>query len=67
MDISKVYSALCKLREINPLYSEIRLPADASELELNLSITEHISEQTNTDDDDDDCVVDHDDEEKILW
>ena len=67
VDISKVYSALCKLREINPLYSEIRLPADASELELNLSITEHISEQTNTDDDDDDCVVDHDDEEKILW
>ena len=63
VDINKVHSALCKLREINPFYSEIQLPADASELELNLSITEHISEQTNTDDDDD-CVVDYDDEEK---
>ena len=40
VDINKVYSALCKLREINPLYHEIQLPADASELELNLSIME---------------------------
>ena len=38
-----MYSALWKLREINPLYREIQLPADASELGLNLSITEHIS------------------------
>ena len=62
VDINKVYSALCRLREINPLYREIQLPADASELELNLSIPEHISEETNTDEDN--CVIDHDDEEK---
>ena len=43
-------------------YREIQLPADASELELNLSITEHISEEANTDEDD--CVIDHDDDEK---
>ena len=62
VDINKVYSALCKLREINPLYREIQLPADASELELNLSITEHVSEEANTDEDN--CVIDHDDDEK---
>ena len=62
VDINKVYRALCKLREINPLYREIQLPADASELELNLSITEHISEEANTDEDN--CVIDHDDDEK---
>ena len=62
VDINKVYSALCKLREINPLYREIQLPADASELELNLSITEHITEEANTDEDN--CLIDHDDDEK---
>ena len=44
------------------MYREIQLPADASELELNLSITEHISEEANTDEDN--CVIDHDDDEK---
>ena len=44
------------------MYFEIQLPANASELELNLSITEHISEETNTDEDN--CVIEHDNDEK---
>ena len=44
------------------MYCEIQLPANASELELNLSITEHISEETNTDEDN--CVIEHDNDEK---
>ena len=53
VDINKVYRALCKLKDINPLYREIQLPANASQLELNMAISEHISAETDSDKDKD--------------
>ena len=46
VDIHKIYKTLWKLKEINPLYHEIRLPVDASELDLHLAITEHVSTES---------------------
>ena len=43
VDINKVYKALLKLQEINPLYHNIQLPVDASSLNLHLAISEHVS------------------------
>jgi len=48
VDINKVYKALSKLKEINPLYHKINLPLSASELELDLAISEHTSAESNT-------------------
>ena len=42
VDINKVYKALLKLQEINPLYHNIQLPVDASSLNLHLAISEHV-------------------------
>ena len=36
----KVYEALCKLKDINPLYSQITLPSSATSLNLDQRITE---------------------------
>ena len=40
VDINKVYRALSKLKNINPLYSQINLPELASDLNLSEKITE---------------------------
>ena len=42
VDINKVYKALVKLQEINPLYHNIQLPVDATSLNLHLAISEHV-------------------------
>ena len=39
VDIHKVYAALSKLKEINPLYASINLPPSASQLELDKRIS----------------------------
>ena len=39
VDINKVYSALSKLKEINPLYAQINLPKSVSDLKLCDKIT----------------------------
>ena len=44
VDITKVYGALKKLKDINPIYSEINLPALPSGLELGSKISEHVVE-----------------------
>ena len=44
---NKVYKALSKLKEINPLYHKINLPLSASELKLDLAISEHTSTESN--------------------
>ena len=51
----KYYGALKKLKDINPIYSEINLPALPSNLELGSKISEHVvesdpNEDKNTDD-----------------
>ena len=58
VDINKVYKALLKLQESNPLYHNIQLPADASSLNLHLAISEHVistdadaSSEVDTDED----------------
>jgi len=65
VDINKVYKALSKLKEINPLYHKINLPLSASELELDLAISEYTSTESNAtseiDDDKDKPIVDCDD------
>ena len=43
-DITKVYGALEKLKDINPIYSENNLPALPSGLELGSKISEHVVE-----------------------
>ena len=55
VDITKVYGALKKLKDINPIYSEINLPALPSNLEIGSKISEHVvesdpNEDKNTDD-----------------
>jgi len=50
VDIPKVYSALHKLKEINPLYHAINLPTSASGLQLDQKISECIAEEPNNDD-----------------
>ena len=40
VDINKVYRALSKLKNINPIYSQINLPELASDLNLSGRITE---------------------------
>ena len=55
VDITKVYGALKKLKDINPIYSEINLPALPSDLKLGSKISEHAVESDpiedkNTDD-----------------
>jgi len=50
VNMKKVYSALHKLKEINPLYNAINLPASASGLKLDQRISEFIAEETNDDD-----------------
>ena len=59
VDINKVFSALCRLREINPLYHEIQLPADASDLESHIGISEYVCADNNVDEDE--SVIDCDD------
>ena len=49
----KVYRALNKLKNINPLYSKIQLPMDALSLKLNVSISEHVGPETDMDKDKD--------------
>ena len=40
VNVNKVYNALCKLKEINPLYAQINLPKSASDFTLCDKITE---------------------------
>ena len=40
INVNKVYNALCKLKEINPLYAQINLPKLASDFTLSDKITE---------------------------
>ena len=40
MDVSKVFNALLKLKEINPLYALIQLPGAAEELDIGNRIDE---------------------------
>ena len=54
VDINRIYKALFKLKDINPLYAEIQLSADVSKLELNMAASEHVSAETDTDEDKDD-------------
>ena len=48
--MQKVYSALQKLKEINPLYHAINLPTTASGLQLDQKIPELVEENPNNDD-----------------
>ena len=50
VDITKVYGALKKLKDINPIYSEISLPALPSGLDLGSKISEHVVENEPNDD-----------------
>ena len=50
VDITKVYGALKKLKDINPIYSEINLPALPSNLELGSKISEHVVESDPNED-----------------
>ena len=47
VDINKVYKALLKLQEINPLYHNIQLPVDVLSLNLHLAISEHVITDTD--------------------
>ena len=47
---TKVYGALKKLEGINPIYSEINLPALPSNLEIGSKISEHVVESDPNED-----------------
>ena len=74
---NKVYRALGKLEDINPLYSKIQLPMDALGLKLNVSISEHVGAETDIGKDKDikdhptenekDDLEDHYDNEKASY
>ena len=50
VDVTNVYNALRKLKEINPLYSEISLPALPSDLVLDRMVDEHVVESDPNED-----------------
>lgn len=51
VDMQKVYSALHKLKDINPLYNAINLPTSASGLQLDQKISEFTTEDPSNDHD----------------
>ena len=65
VDINKVYSALSKLKEINPLYAQINLPVSVSDLNLCDKITECVVTAPSADSDDE-LVVDEEPEREPM-
>ena len=62
VDVTKVYNALDKLKDTNPLYSEIRLPESPTGLALESKISEHVvesnpDEDVKTEDETSDAVI----------
>ena len=58
VDVTKVYNALSKLKEITPLYAQINLPKTASDFDSCDKITECVVNAPSTDCDDEPVVND---------
>ena len=66
VDINKVYRALSKLKNINPIYSQINLPEVASDLNLSGKITECVVTDPSDDCDSDTLINEEPEREPMV-